>query len=109
VIASALDVAAGLVCVGSTLTRHDTITEDELRARLSRMGTIDLRVDYLRPGRVASPPPVRYCVPGTRLRSRVSSYITKSSSISPAPQQPIWWVKPRKSGKMSLLFSKEFS
>ena len=41
VIASALDVAAGLVCVGSTLTRHDTINEDELRQRLSRMGTID--------------------------------------------------------------------
>ncbi len=33
VIASALDVAAGLVCVGSTLTRHDTINEDELRQR----------------------------------------------------------------------------
>ncbi|PLA67493.1 hypothetical protein CYJ92_21200, partial [Enterobacter bugandensis] len=49
VIASALDVAAGLVCVGSTLTRHDTINEDELRQRLARMGTIDLRVDYLRP------------------------------------------------------------
>ncbi len=47
VIASALDV----VCVGSTLTRHETISEDELRQRLSRMGTIDLRVDYLRPGR----------------------------------------------------------
>ena len=31
VIASALDVAAGLVCVGSTLTRHDTINEEELR------------------------------------------------------------------------------
>ncbi|EMK5363130.1 TPA: acyl-CoA thioesterase YigI [Shigella sonnei] len=45
VIASALDVAAGLVCVGSTLTRHETISEDELRQRLSRMGTI------LRPGR----------------------------------------------------------
>ena len=44
-------VIAGLVCVGSTLTRHDTINEDELRQRLSRMGTIDLRVDYLRPGR----------------------------------------------------------
>ncbi len=39
------------VCVGSTLTRHDTINEEELRQRLSRMGTIDLRVDYLRPGR----------------------------------------------------------
>lgn len=51
VIASALDVAAGLVCVGSSLTRHPTITEAELRQRLSRMGTIDLRVDYLRPGR----------------------------------------------------------
>lgn len=51
VIASALDVAAGLVCVGSTLTRHDSITEEELRQRLSKMGTIDLRVDYLRPGR----------------------------------------------------------
>lgn len=51
VIASALDVAAGLVCVGSTLTRHETISEDELRQRLSRMGTIDLRVDYLRPCR----------------------------------------------------------
>ena len=36
VIASALDVAAGLVCVGSTLTRHETIS---------------VRVDYLRPGR----------------------------------------------------------
>ena len=51
VIASALDVAAGLVCVGSTLARHDTINEDELRQRLSRMGTIYLRVDSLRPGR----------------------------------------------------------
>lgn len=51
VIASALDVAAGLVCVGSTLTRHDTISEEELRQRLAKMGTIDLRVDYLRPGR----------------------------------------------------------
>ena len=39
------------LCVGSTLTRHETISEDELRQRLSRMGTIDLRVDYLRPGR----------------------------------------------------------
>ncbi|MEJ5175039.1 thioesterase family protein [Erwinia sp. MYb416] len=51
VIASVLDVAAGLVCVTSALTRQETITEEELRQRLSRMGTIDLRVDYLRPGR----------------------------------------------------------
>lgn len=51
VIASVLDVAAGLVCVSSALTRQETISEEELRQRLSRMGTIDLRVDYLRPGR----------------------------------------------------------
>lgn len=51
VIASVLDVAAGLVCVSSALTRQPTIDEHELRRRLSRMGTIDLRVDYLRPGR----------------------------------------------------------
>lgn len=51
VIASVLDVAAGMVCVSNALTRAETITENELRHRLSRMGTIDLRVDYLRPGR----------------------------------------------------------
>lgn len=51
VIASVLDVAAGLVCVTSALTRQETISDEELRQRLSRMGTIDLRVDYLRPGR----------------------------------------------------------
>ncbi|QHM72855.1 thioesterase family protein [Mixta intestinalis] len=50
-IASILDVAAGLICVSSSLTRQESITEQELRHRLSRMGTIDLRVDYLRPGR----------------------------------------------------------
>ncbi|MCX8958985.1 thioesterase family protein [Erwinia psidii] len=51
VIASVLDVAAGLVCVNNALLRHAGMTEAELRQRLSRMGTIDLRVDYLRPGR----------------------------------------------------------
>ncbi len=51
VIASVLDVAAGLVCVSHALTREDSITEETLRQRLSRMGTIDMRVDYLRPGR----------------------------------------------------------
>ncbi|PWC14677.1 thioesterase family protein [Brenneria corticis] len=50
VIAAGLDVAAGLVCVGNTLLRHETISEHEFRQRLARMGTIDMRVDYLRPG-----------------------------------------------------------
>lgn len=51
VIAAVLDVAAGLACVGSVLMRQDPLIEEELASRLSRMGTIDLRVDYLRPGR----------------------------------------------------------
>ena len=51
VIASVLDVAAGMVCVSNALTRQESISEADLRQRLSRMGTIDMRVDYLRPGR----------------------------------------------------------
>ncbi|WP_205950881.1 thioesterase family protein [Pantoea stewartii] len=51
VTAAVLDVAAGMVCVSHALTRDEQISEDVLRQRLSRMGTIDMRVDYLRPGR----------------------------------------------------------
>ena len=76
VIASALDVAAGLVCVGSTLTRHETISEDELRQRLSRMGTIDLRVDYLRPGR------------GERFTAVIRVKTTTTNNSQQTPQYP---------------------
>lgn len=55
VIAAVLDVAAGLVCVTSSLIRRDQpdhpLLEAGMRQRLAKMGTIDLRVDYLRPGR----------------------------------------------------------
>ncbi|MBC8952158.1 thioesterase family protein [Xenorhabdus sp. PB62.4] len=50
-IASILDVAGGLVCAGSALTTLDTLTIAEMQKRLPTVGTIDLRVDYLRPGR----------------------------------------------------------
>lgn len=94
VIASALDVAAGLVCVGSTLTRHETISEDELRQRMSRMGTIDLRVDYLRPGRgIALPPPVACCGRVIKSLLREWNCITKNSFILPAQPPLIWWGK----------------
>lgn len=91
VIASALDVAAGLVCVGSTLTRHETISEDELRQRLSRMGTIDLRVDYLRPGRGERLLlPVACCGQAIKSPSPALNYTMKNSFILPALQPPIW-------------------
>ncbi|QXF35816.1 hypothetical protein CE143_23440 [Photorhabdus luminescens] len=51
VIASVLDVCGGLVCIGNALTRLVPASLEELEKRLSIMGTIDLRVDYLRPGR----------------------------------------------------------
>ena len=50
-IASVLDVSAGLVCVGNALTRLAPISQEQLEQKLAKMGTIDLRVDYLRPGR----------------------------------------------------------
>jgi len=55
VIASVIDVAAGLVCVGSALIRKDRpeqpLIEAEMRQRLATIGTINLQIDYLRPGR----------------------------------------------------------
>ncbi|MDC9587948.1 thioesterase family protein [Xenorhabdus sp. XENO-10] len=50
-IASILDVAGGLVCAGNALTVIETLTISEIQKRLTTLGTIDLRVDYLRPGR----------------------------------------------------------
>ncbi|HFK4648602.1 TPA: thioesterase family protein [Serratia marcescens] len=43
--------AAQEILHGGVLTRLEPLIEEEIAAKLSRMGTIDLRVDYLRPGR----------------------------------------------------------
>ena len=91
VIASALDVAAGLVCVGSTLTRHETISEDELRQRLSRMGTIDLRVDICAQAEASVLLlPVACCVQAIKSPSPALNYTMKNSFILPVPPPPIW-------------------
>ena len=51
VTATILDVAGGLMAlVGATL-KSQHLSNSERMARLSKLGTIDLRVDYLRPGR----------------------------------------------------------
>ncbi|CDL85710.1 thioesterase family protein [Xenorhabdus szentirmaii] len=50
-IATILDVAGGLVCAGNALTSLELLTIAEMQKRLSTLGTIDLRIDYLRPGR----------------------------------------------------------
>lgn len=51
VISSLLDVTGGLTAFMSILQRMGNATDEERIERLSRFGTIDLRVDFLRPGR----------------------------------------------------------
>ena len=51
VIASLLDVAGGAMAMLGAFDKHRHLTTQERAAGLSRLGTIDLRIDYLRPGR----------------------------------------------------------
>ncbi|MCL1039649.1 thioesterase family protein [Shewanella submarina] len=51
VTATVLDVVGGLTAFAALVAGRDDWQEEELRARLQTLGTIDMRVDYLRPGR----------------------------------------------------------
>lgn len=52
VIATALDMVGGFMCLIGSYQRmkQDDIDRDERNLRMAKMGTIDMRVDYLRPG-----------------------------------------------------------
>jgi uncharacterized protein (TIGR00369 family) len=50
-IATVLDVVGGAMAMIGALGRHQHLPLTERMSKLSRLGTIDLRVDYLRPGR----------------------------------------------------------
>ncbi len=50
VIASVLDTLGGMAIVAGVIARHPQDTTDQVMHRFSRLGTIDLRIDYLRPG-----------------------------------------------------------
>lgn len=50
VTATLLDAVGGLVAVGSFLSREKDQSVDYIKKRIGRMGTVDLRIDYLRPG-----------------------------------------------------------
>ncbi|HTN31920.1 MAG TPA: thioesterase family protein [Pseudomonas sp.] len=62
-IATLLDVAGGAMALIGAYERLNELPVLERMARLARLGTIDLRIDYLRPGRgntfVASAVPLR--------------------------------------------------
>ena len=51
VISSLLDVAGGAMALIGAFDKHHHLSSAERMTRLSKLGTIDLRIDYLRPGR----------------------------------------------------------
>jgi uncharacterized protein (TIGR00369 family) len=51
VTATMLDTIGGLVAIIETIKQTDSDALDDLQVRLPTMGTVDMRVDYLRPGR----------------------------------------------------------
>ncbi len=50
VVAATLDLTGGLIAYLSVLKTMEGKTSQEKRERLANVGTIDLRIDYLRPG-----------------------------------------------------------
>jgi uncharacterized protein (TIGR00369 family) len=51
VISSVLDAVGGLTALASLVERASGLPEEKMVAIFSKVGTIDIRVDYLRPGR----------------------------------------------------------
>lgn len=51
VTATLLDIAGGLAAMTGTIDKLSTIGMDEVLKRLQKVSTIDMRVDYLQPGR----------------------------------------------------------
>ncbi|MGZ0788058.1 thioesterase family protein, partial [Pseudomonas saponiphila] len=51
VTATVLDVVGGLTAFAGLVASREDWTIEELQQRLQTLGTIDMRVDYLRPGR----------------------------------------------------------
>jgi uncharacterized protein (TIGR00369 family) len=51
VISAVLDTTGGLTATASAVNRKQSLLNEEIADWIARIGTIDLRVDYLRPGR----------------------------------------------------------
>ncbi len=51
VISAVLDTTGGMTATASAVKRIQGLSKDEVAERIARIGTIDMRVDYLRPGR----------------------------------------------------------
>ncbi|MFD2165725.1 thioesterase family protein [Thalassotalea euphylliae] len=51
VTASALDLAGGVVAAANIIANMDEVNPKTIQENISKLGTIDLRTDFLRPGR----------------------------------------------------------
>ena len=93
VIASVLDVAAGLVCVNSSLTRRSILPRRScVTACRVWAPSICAWIICVPDAANTLSPPAACCAPGIKSPSRASNCITTRASISPAPRQPILLV-----------------
>jgi len=53
VTAAMLDVAGGMIVFNQVLESMELVTHETVKQKIQNLGTIDLRIDYLRPGRGA--------------------------------------------------------
>ena len=51
VISAVLDATGGMTATASAIKRRQGLSQEEITDWIARIGTIDMRVDYLRPGR----------------------------------------------------------
>lgn len=51
VISSVLDMAGGIIAMHSSIEKHPDATQEELVAIVSKCSTIDLHINYVRPGK----------------------------------------------------------
>jgi uncharacterized protein (TIGR00369 family) len=51
VISAVLDATGGMTATASAIKRRQGLSQEEITEWIARIGTIDMRVDYLRPGR----------------------------------------------------------
>lgn len=73
VISSVLDVIGGLIAIEGALKRLQVSTREEVLYHLKKLGTIDLRVDFLRPGKGKS-----FAATGTVLRTGKRVAVTRT-------------------------------
>ena len=51
VISAVLDTTGGMTATAAAVERRQHLSKEEIKVWIARIGTIDMRVDYLRPGR----------------------------------------------------------